>query len=804
MKESSKMSITLNKHQADFVNYFSENNNHGAVMVHPTGSGKTITSLYTAEEYLKNNPNNKVIFVVPKNLVQNIRKNLTKIEAKDESKYRIYSSDKFYYGYSGAFLSDVINYDLLDEDDKIDDKLKKDIDNNKFKNVMYSTVNCLLIVDEGHNYRTEVVFAKNKDMKNQGMKSYSMIRAANMADKVLILTATPLVNSTFDIANLISMTTVNNDGKYYSKREFGKILSNRDNFKMAVAGKFNFYHLSADDLKSYPTFAYINEFIRMPDSLYKLYMQRENYLEKFTDAQLFEEDLLSSKSVSFYTGIRMAANLDPEELDGLVSKSSWIGNFVKSKMVNGALTKKILIYSQFIKYGIDLVAAELNKIGVPFGSVTGSGSAQEKEKDINAYNSGDVKILLISKSGREGLDLVETDYVIIFENAWNVATENQVIGRAIRNGSHTNHPTKHVDIIRLFMVKPEEFAFGPDNILKLYGKRSYDGSLKSADLLLMGMSMKKRDDIKDLYGIIELFNTENSNEYNLMLNEMSISVSYLNEYLISQFEDVIIVQPKQTDLFNRIFWSKTWKIDNIIIQLPIFSCKSYDYNFLTQSKGDNAYFSEEISKGVYCIYLNCRINSYINNKNELVFGSVIEFFNEILTPVASDINTLPKGEILRLIDRIIDVSPDTTDYGDYIKITNNLSLMVNISKQITINDLLKVVNSRWDGYINLANWSGKFTKLSDFSFDLIFRSNFATGYESTKTFYIKVGENLMEISLGADENFSRLFNLFGLDYDSVEKYLYFMNKIIYPNSLVSSYPNGALLLIADKGRNIIL
>ena len=67
-------------------------------------------------------------------------------------------------------------------------------------------------------------------------------------------------------------------------------------------------------------------------------------------------------------------------------------------------------------------------------------------------------MLFISKAGGEGLDLKGVRHVIIMEPAWNQATEEQVIGRAIRYKSHEHLDAKDrvVNVYHLYHIRPSD------------------------------------------------------------------------------------------------------------------------------------------------------------------------------------------------------------------------------------------------------------------------------------------------------------------------------------------------------------
>jgi superfamily II DNA or RNA helicase len=137
----------------------------------------------------------------------------------------------------------------------------------------------------------------------------------------------------------------------------------------------------------------------------------------------------------------------------------------------------ILIYSTFVSIeGIKIFSDVLEQNGftkynnkndinklpytLSYTLFTGAEKDKEKEKSIEAFNleknkNGDIiKVLLISSSGAEGLDLRNVRNVFIMEPHWNEARVSQVIGRARRKNSHMDLPKemRYVNIYRFHSV----------------------------------------------------------------------------------------------------------------------------------------------------------------------------------------------------------------------------------------------------------------------------------------------------------------------------------------------------------------
>lgn len=94
---------------------------------------------------------------------------------------------------------------------------------------------------------------------------------------------------------------------------------------------------------------------------------------------------------------------------------------------------KVLIFSSFVKY-LRMVAEEVGSHGWSYALLTGA--TIDREQVIRRFSvDSDCRIFLISlKAGGVGLNLTEADYVFILDPWWNLAAENQAVGRAHRIG----------------------------------------------------------------------------------------------------------------------------------------------------------------------------------------------------------------------------------------------------------------------------------------------------------------------------------------------------------------------------------
>ena len=95
---------------------------------------------------------------------------------------------------------------------------------------------------------------------------------------------------------------------------------------------------------------------------------------------------------------------------------------------------KALVFSQFTSM-LELLEKDLEKEGLPCYKITGQTPKEKRLELVEAFNSDDVPVFLISlKAGGTGLNLTGADIVIHYDPWWNFAVQNQATDRAHRIG----------------------------------------------------------------------------------------------------------------------------------------------------------------------------------------------------------------------------------------------------------------------------------------------------------------------------------------------------------------------------------
>jgi SNF2 family DNA or RNA helicase len=357
---------------------------HGLILAHDTGTGKTLSAITAAEQH----PRARVLVLTPASLVSNFKIALLQYCVPpdlDPNRPRY----------------TIMSYDLF----------------------LKSNVPCegvFLICDEAHRLRSG------------GQTARKVMECAHNAFRVLLLTATPIVNSPSDTINLFAMA-MNSDP--IRPQAFEQLWRSKD--IQSLRKYISFKHKNSSD---FPNVRVHEVTLTMPSEYYDAYqaVERQQFRGK-PASSIIKSD---SDVFAFLSGIRRASNA------ALVVNNPKI-DWIRAKVKQGG---KFLIYSEWIKAGADLVRSAFPDAGF----ITGSMPMKDRDAIVRAYNSNQIKVLFVSGAGGEGLDLKGTTDVVIFEVPFHKAREQQVIGRAARYKSH-DKPGSVVDVWKIVLQKPKKW-----------------------------------------------------------------------------------------------------------------------------------------------------------------------------------------------------------------------------------------------------------------------------------------------------------------------------------------------------------
>lgn len=128
---------------------------------------------------------------------------------------------------------------------------------------------------------------------------------------------------------------------------------------------------------------------------------------------------------------------------------------------------KAVVYSSFLRSGVEPYQKKLDESGVPHGEFSGRIPKKVRDQNVRDFNAGKKKVLFITRAGAEGLDLKGTRLIQVMEPHWNEENIKQVVGRGVRYRSHAHLPPqdRHVQVQRFLATRR------PSTFLERYGLR---------------------------------------------------------------------------------------------------------------------------------------------------------------------------------------------------------------------------------------------------------------------------------------------------------------------------------------------
>jgi superfamily II DNA or RNA helicase len=480
INKKSKLGDNIKPHQEAIVNHMLHH--RGLIVSHSVGSGKTLSAVTAIDCVLKNDKKiEKIIIITPKSLEENMKKEFDAYCGKedlctrsDDPRIKFYTMRKFAMEYQ--------------------------------KKIKHGLKNTFLIIDEAHNLRSQI------NEKKESQASRIITECAKKAGKVLLLTATPVINSCSDIANLIEMVAPEKQEKMNEFRKEIKRQEQQQKIQKEKKEAITHKDFKPKELRDYfgCMISFFNcvdksEYPEVHDVQYDAQYEEKHDIENIMKGDELKEYNKVEKGTSkiygkdvnikaFYNGARRAVN----DLDGEYSpKINWIIKKIQEENAKNP-NNKCVIYSSFLASGQQLLTNRLDELGLDYAVINGSLSKKERSEAQRKYNirpeDGGIPILLISKTGGEGLDLKETRHLFILEPFWNDALMAQVKGRVARFRSHIHLPPneRKVDIWSLYSVKPKGKGESADSLLKRFSEEKKEW-LDAFTKQLKSVSIEEKD-----------------------------------------------------------------------------------------------------------------------------------------------------------------------------------------------------------------------------------------------------------------------------------------------------------------------
>lgn len=317
------------------------------------------------------------------------------------------------------------------------------------------------------NFNFNYVFLdESQIIKNPNSERYKAARLLQSRNRV-VLTGTPVENSTFDLYSQLSFACPGLLGsKQYFKDIYAVPIDKFEYSKRALELQqkikpFILRRTKKQVARELPDKTETVIYCEMNTEQRKIYDAYEKELREFIAAN--DDDDLNKNSMHVLTGLtrlRQICNSPVLMKEGYSGENAVKIEILTEQILGKSKDHKILVFSQFVGM-LDLIKTRLERHNIEFEYLTGQ-TKDRGEKVANFQNNENIRVFLISlKAGGVGLNLTQADYIYLVDPWWNPAAENQAIDRSYRIGQ-----TKNVIAVRMICSNTVE-----EKILTLQKKK---------------------------------------------------------------------------------------------------------------------------------------------------------------------------------------------------------------------------------------------------------------------------------------------------------------------------------------------
>ena len=202
-----------------------------------------------------------------------------------------------------------------------------------------------------------------------------------------------------------------------------------------LIGPFVLRRLKKDVLKELPEKQEYDIYAKLEGKQHKLYtanaLKLKERIEKTDDEGFGDNRIEILSELMKLRQLCCDPSLCYNDYDGESAKLDMCMDMISNGISGG---HKILLFSQFTTM-LDVIGKRLKEENITYYLLTGATSKEARAKLVEAFNTDDTGVFLISlKAGGVGLNLTGADMVIHYDPWWNVAAENQASDRAHRIG----------------------------------------------------------------------------------------------------------------------------------------------------------------------------------------------------------------------------------------------------------------------------------------------------------------------------------------------------------------------------------
>jgi SNF2 family DNA or RNA helicase len=448
------MAMKLYPFQKEAVDKFFKVSNCRMIAALPTGAGKTLVAIAIMDKIIQQNPNAKILVVVPANLRNNLIENIKKFDIRSlnaviikspkdlEESYETHNTFIMSYNFLRMYLNQILKYHWD-----------------------------MLVADEIH-------FAKNENTKN----FKSLYALTGRVKCFLGLTASYVSNNMEEFFNIVAL--VANDKNII---RLGKHLIKYEIYGQRKASLVSKLLLNDKDIKGRPVQVGISDPLMFKRLVAKyIYLPKNEKIlvvgKRPKPVSTVKHIILTKYEWKVYKYVLgeipkpllkllASGDINDEQLRQIKNQimalqqvlitPDYIKEGVNSKRPSSKViacakhikenNSKAIVFTPFLEHGAMVVNDYFKSVGIKSELYAGVIKPKDRLKLQHAFESGEIDVLVLTTAGREGINLPSAKEVHFLSLTWNPEDLEQVMGRALRITS-TN------DIVNIYWY----FAKGPN------------------------------------------------------------------------------------------------------------------------------------------------------------------------------------------------------------------------------------------------------------------------------------------------------------------------------------------------------
>jgi superfamily II DNA or RNA helicase len=481
------------------------------ILAHEMGTGKTAAAIYGFERLRHEGKAKRALVVVPSGLRANFAEGgiqkFTTSSVEVIGSHSEVSKKKGYIRPGNETGKDytIVSYAQFRRDPE---------------GIMQRTGSDTLILDEFHKTRNE-----------RASTFKAAIKARKYAVNFMGLTASMINNNPGEVATLLTISEKNREmSPTQFKRKFTKTIGFSEGFaggKKKVKGFKNVEELKArtqpkidyvetKDLKgkTMPRKQVSNVDVEMSPQQYQMYELALNRLGPLKERIVRRDPNISVKDAEFLfaqiSAARQVSNsmhtarkdITPEQSAEVTPKVKRLLDDTDAHLKTRK-DNKVVLYSNLIRGGVDVLSAGLKSRGVDHAVFAGKGTeiggakvtALTRQQGVRDFKAGKKRVIVLSGAGAEGLDLKNSTAFYALDGHFNPQRILQAEGRARRLGGqkHRKEENRVVDVRRYRSVVPE--ASKPGFIGRALGRKTP----QTTDQWMYGVAGRKHKEQKRFY-----------------------------------------------------------------------------------------------------------------------------------------------------------------------------------------------------------------------------------------------------------------------------------------------------------------